>query len=151
MLGPVDWLACVESALHLRSIHESDLSTLARSVPHRAGRMLHERDPGAQSGLETHGRTRVRAAGHRTRSQVDIPGAGRIDLLVDEVVGLEIDGEKWHRERFVEDRTKDIRVRAWGIPVLRIGAAHLFDLWPETLQTLELMIEDAQRVRLHGS
>lgn len=150
-LPVVDWLACVESALHLGSIDEQDLVLLAAAVPRRTATVLGRLDRGAQSGLETHLREKLRSAGHRTRSQVEIPGAGPIDLLVDGLVGVEADGAKWHAERFLRDRTKDIRVRAWGIPVLRLGKPHVFELWDETLDVIELMIDDARRVRSHGS
>lgn len=150
-LPALDWLACVESALHLGGIDGDDVHLLAAAVPQRTARVLGLLDRGAQSGLETHAREKLRAAGHTTRSQVDIPSAGPIDLLVDGLVALELDGAKWHAERFLRDRTKDIRVRAWGIPTLRIGAPHVFESWAETLDVIELMIEDARRVQQHGS
>ena len=146
-LDPIDWLACVESALHLGNLDERDLTELASTLPRRLRSTLAKLDRGAQSGLETHGREKIRDAGHTTESQFEVPGTSPVDLLIDGCVALETDGEMWHGGRFHADRTKDIRVRAWGFPVLRIGHPHLFEMWPETLATLEDMIRDARAGR----
>ena len=146
-LGPIDWLACVESALHLGHLTDTGLAALVARTPRRLRRTLAKLDRGAQSGLETHGREKIHDAGHTTQSQFAVPGAGTVDLLVDGCVAVETDGEKWHEGRFHADRTKDIRVRAWNYPVLRIGRPHLFELWPETVAALEDMIRDARAAR----
>lgn len=148
-LSPLDWLAAVESALHLGTISSFQLEVLTAAVPARARDILSRRDPGAQSGLETHTRCKLIDAGFSVASQVYIPAAGKIDLLVEDCVGIETDGGKWHSERFLADRTKDIVVEGWSIRVLRIGAPHIFGEWDDTLITIERMVTDARRSRLH--
>lgn len=142
-LDPTDWLACVESAAHLERLRPQEIERLDAIVGARTRRTLRRRDPRAESGLETHARCRLEDAGFSVVSQVDIPGAGRLDLLVDDRVAVETDGRRWHEHRFLEDRTKDIRVEAWGIRVLRIAPVHVFDEWPHTLATIERMVRES--------
>ena len=148
-LSPLDWLAAVESALHVGTISSFQLEVLTAAVPAWARDIVSRLDRGAQSGLETHTRCKLVDAGFSVVSQVYVPAAGKIDLLVEDCVGIETDGGKWHAERFLPDRTKDITVEGWGIRVLRIGAPHIFDEWDQTLTTIERMVTDARRSRLH--
>ncbi len=144
-LDPYDALAAVESALHLGYLNPWLLDSLIELAPERMRRTLDRIDPRSQSGFETHTRVMLVDAGHTVECQVSVPGAGVLDLLVDDCVGVETDGRTWHEHRFLEDRTKDIRVGAWGIPVLRLARSHIFETWPETLATIERMIEQSPR------
>lgn len=143
-LPPLDWLASVESALHLGNLDEHGLEWLRVRIPGRLRSTLLRLDRGAGSGLETFTRELIRDAGHVVETQVWVPGVGRLDLLVDSLVGVETDGVKWHLDRFTADRTKDIGVRLWGVPTLRIGSHHIFEMWDETLATIEIMLADAR-------
>lgn len=143
-LPPDDALASVESALRLGYLDERDFEILWSFAPQWARRILARRDSGAQSGLETHTRLKLIDAGHAVRTQVRVIGTSPLDLLVDECVGVETDGHKWHADRFMKDRTKDIVVEGAGIRVLRIGGPHIFETWPQTLATIERMIRDAR-------
>jgi very-short-patch-repair endonuclease len=128
--------------LHLAQIDERSLVILAATARASARRMLPRVDRDAESGLETHVRCRLQDAGFTVETQVHVPGAGRLDLLVNERVAVETDGRRWHEHRFLEDRTKDLRVESWGIRVLRIAPMHIFDEWPETLATIERMVRE---------
>ena len=114
--------------------------------------MLTQIDRGAQSGFETHTRVLIVRAGLRVRTQAYVPGSGRFDLLVEECVGLETDGEQWHGpERFIPDRTKDLVAEEYGVRTLRIGRTHIFDSWPRTLAAIRRMVSDAQAAQeSHG-
>jgi very-short-patch-repair endonuclease len=151
-LTPYDALASVESALHTGYLDELGLRTVIEAAPRWMTPALDRLDRGAQSGLETHTRLRLQDAGHAVMSQVRIPGAGILDLLVDDCVGVETDGSLWHAETFLGDRTKDIGIETWGIRVLRIGATHVFRTWPDTMLAIERMVADApRRARMHGT
>ena len=151
-LQPIDWLASAESALHTGYLSEGEWHDVVRIAPQWMRPTIARLDRGAQSGFETHTREQLVSAGHRVRTQVGVVGASALDLLVDECVGVETDGEKWHGpERFIHDRTKDIVVEGHGIRVLRIGRPHIFDSWPRTLATIERMISDASRTQLRRS
>ncbi|MDF1479057.1 type IV toxin-antitoxin system AbiEi family antitoxin domain-containing protein [Leifsonia sp. H3M29-4] len=140
-----DALACIESALHLRELDERGLRRLRELAPRWMRATLARLDRGAQSGLETHARLRLQDAGHRVRTQAIVPGAGPLDLLVDECVGVETDGRQFHEATFIADRSKDITIESWGIRVLRLGSPHVFDSWPDTLAAIERMVADARR------
>lgn len=143
-LSADDALACVESALHVGYVDERGFERAYSAAPQWARRILDQRDAGAQSGLETHTRLKLLNAGHTVRTQVHMPGTSPLDLLVDECVGVETDGRKWHADRFLEDRTKDIIIEGADIRVLRIASPHIFETWPRTLATIERMIRNAR-------
>jgi very-short-patch-repair endonuclease len=144
-LPPLDALASVESALHLGYLSERGLDSLTHHGSLRVRTLLGRLDRGAQSGFETHTRVKLLEAGYRVRTQVHIPGAGRLDLLVESCVGIETDGAAWHgADRFIHDRTKDLIVEGQGIRVLRIARPHIFEEWPRTLATIDRMVKDAR-------
>lgn len=146
-LPPDDALASVESALHEGFIDEEQFDELYRWAPARLRPMLEQVDRGAQSGFETHTRVKLVRAGFRVRTQFPVPGTSDFDLLVEDCVAIETDGRKWHAERFVPDRTKDIIGESHHIRVLRLAGTHIFDSWPRTLDTIRTMVADAQRPR----
>lgn len=147
-LPPDDALASVESALHKEFITEDELDKLLLHAPKRLQPVLAKLDRGAQSGFETHTRVRLLRARFRVQTQFYVPGAGKLDLLVNECVGVETDGEKWHGpERFIPDRTKDLITEGHGIRMLRIARPHIFDSWPQTLDTIRRMVDDAESDR----
>jgi very-short-patch-repair endonuclease len=145
-LGPDDALACVESALHTKFLTEAQLDLVLLHAPARLHPMLSRIDRGAQSGYETWARLKLIRAGFRVRTQGYVLGAGPVDIIVEECVGLEVDGEKWHGpERFLHDRTKDRNAELQGVRMLRIGGFHVFDDWDQTLAAIQRMVTDAQR------
>lgn len=145
-LPPDDALACVESALHLRFIGEEDYVQLLTRTPSHHRRIVGAVDRGAQSGYETHTRVTLLRAGFRVTTQFFVAGAGHFDLLVNDCVAVETDGEKWHGpERFIPDRTKDLIAEGQNIRVLRIGRPHIFEWWPQTLHTITQMVDGAER------
>jgi very-short-patch-repair endonuclease len=147
-LSRYDALAALESAAHLGYLSETDLGRLIELAPRRMRTVLTRLDRRSQSGFETFTRLQLQDAGHHVECQVPIPGAGVLDLLVDDCVVIEADGEKWHANQFHADRTKDVLIEAWGVRVLRIGRPHIFDEWPTTLATIERMVaESAPRLR----
>lgn len=145
-LGPDDALACVESALHLGFLNDDELDLVMLNAPARLIPALSLLDRGAESGYETLVRLKLIRAGLRVRTQVYVAGAGRIDILVEECVGLEIDGERWHGpERFVSDRTKDRNAELQGVRMLRVARPHIFEDWNRTLAAIRRMVSDARR------
>lgn len=149
-LGPDDALACVESALHTGFLSDDQLELVMLHAPVRLHPVLAEIDRGAQSGYETLVRLKLIRAEFRVRTQAYVPGAGHVDIIVDECVGLEVDGEKWHGpERFIPDRTKDRNAELQGVRMLRIARPHIFEDWAMTLATIRRMVADAQRHPQH--
>ncbi len=152
-LNPDDALACVESALHTGFLTEEQLDLVMLHAPARLVPILLNLDRGAESGYETLVRLKLIRADFQVRTQAYVPEAGRIDILIEECVGLEIDGERWHGpERFIHDRTKDRNAELQGVRMLRVARPHIFEDWARTLATIQRMVSDArQPPRRHRS
>lgn len=82
-------------------------------------------DPQSMSITETCGRYHLKKAGYNVQGQAYIRTAGHLDLLVDGVLGIETDGEKYHHDpkQWKEDLRKDTMYVLEGIWRLRIPAA----------------------------
>ncbi len=135
-------VAAIDWALRTGAIDSADLAELARSIPGRVKPRLLEADPRCDSLPESLARTRLRAAGLRVRSQVPVPGAGPIDLLVEGVVALEVDGDEFHRDRFEHDRRKDLAITAAGMHALRPSARHVFHDWDAVLRAVRSALRE---------
>jgi very-short-patch-repair endonuclease len=128
-----DWettIAAFDWALHTGRIEMFDVEVIALQLPVRLKDLPQWVDPDCESLPESLARTRLRLEGHVVRSQVRIgEGLDRIDLVVDEVVALETDGEKFHIARFEPDRSKDLDITIDGWHALRPAANHVFHDW----------------------
>ncbi|MGO4594484.1 hypothetical protein AB4Z18_11755 [Leifsonia sp. 2TAF2] len=94
--------------------------------------------PGSDSGVESIVRQRLQAAGHLVEQQIHVPGVGRVDMRVDGVLFLEIDGFAFHsdREAFERDRARDAALGARGRARLRVSAAQVRDDWAEVIDAI---------------
>ena len=97
-------------------------------------------DPNCESLPESLARTRLRIDGHRLQSQVRMSGGRAIDLVVDGVIGIEVDGEEFHAMRFYPDREKDIDITLMGMHAMRPTAAMVFGDWDRFLRSVEAAI-----------
>ncbi|MBW8872479.1 MAG: hypothetical protein JF618_10085 [Leifsonia sp.] len=109
---------------------------------------------GADSGVESIVRQRLHARGHVVEQQVHVEGVGRMDLRVDGVLYLEIDGFSFHRDReaFGRDRLRDARLGSRGLARLRVSAAQVRDDWPSILRSIDAILAhsaNSQEARDH--
>ena len=76
--------------------------------------------PQSQSVIECLARFLLRRAGFHVESQVNVPGMGHLDLMVDGRLGIETDGAGFHMDRtsFEEDRRRWNVTTRRGIPTL---------------------------------
>lgn len=91
-----------------------------------AGRALIDMiDPQSMSISETCGRYHLRRAGYNVQGQAYIKDAGHLDLLVEGVLGMELDGRKFHdtADGWEEDLRRDTMYVVNGVWRLRIPAA----------------------------
>jgi len=120
-------VAVIDSALHQRVLSSAQLADLFRELPvrYRWIRLLVDRK--AESGLESIARLLIRAAGLTCVSQVSFAGIGRVDLLVEGRVAVELDGRSWHdpADAQVRDYARDAALAALGIVVLRFSYAQV--------------------------
>ena len=84
-------------------------------------RLLRSADGRSQSLPETFARLALRGAGFAVDPQELIAGVGHVDLLVEDLAVVEIDGFAYHGDRaqFREDRRRDRALQLLGVPVLR--------------------------------
>jgi hypothetical protein len=141
-------IAAIDSALRKGVIRARNLGPLFDSLPRRLHRLRDELDAAADSGPESIVRVRTRRAGFTVESQSRIPGSSRLDLLINGVVGLDIDSRAWHagEQRTTWDYGKTLQSFALGRPTLRILPHHIFELWPSTLAAIARTVSDMEEL-----
>lgn len=140
-------VACIDSALHLGAVSVQEWESIRRGLPERLRPLGGRVDARAGSGNESIVRLRLRAAGFAAEPQVQIPGVGRVDLVVDELVALEVDSEAFHSssDQRRTDRDRTLLALAYGMPSMRIGPEHLTaEGWSLALTAVARQVADAR-------
>lgn len=138
------FLACVESALHTGRLSRAAIPILFGSLPHGMARLRDKLDPAAESGLETLARLRLSGFVHKVRSQVVIPGInpggrpGRVDLLLDEWLVIELDGDEFHEP--VADRARNAALIRRGYRSHRFGHDQVISGWADAEATVRELL-----------
>lgn len=141
-------IACLESAVHERFLTVDQVLELCRQAPARLHRGIREMEFTSGSGMETVVRRRLRHAGYRVVAQVRVAGIGDEDLVVEDCVALETDGEKWHGpDRFHADHIRDLKTEGLGRRSIRLTHHQVFNEWETTFAAIARVVADAQRVR----
>lgn len=126
---PYHAAATLDSALNRRLVTAHDLDQLMQRMPRRIRRLRRHLDGRAESGLETLLRMAIRAAGWTVESQVEIPGVGRVDLVIDGWLVIEADGSRWHddHESIERDRERNAALVRRGYRWHRFGYDRIMD------------------------
>lgn len=143
-------IATLDSVLHLRLATRAQLDELFAELPARMQVLLNLVDGSAESGPETYMRLILRTLGLRYETQVVIPGAGRVDFLVEGWLIIECDSKEYHEgwEKQVEDRARDIAAARRGYTSIRpIASDILFDSATVRQQITEIVEAFEPRVR----
>lgn len=132
-LEPAWALAALDSALHERHLHPSDLAALAAALPPRLRPVVVAADGRAESGLETIVRHRLRLAGLRVEILVGVRGVGTVDLVVEGRLVIECDGKRYHSEdeAFDNDRRRDLVSTTARFRTLRLTWYRILFQWDE--------------------
>lgn len=117
-------VAVLDSALHGAFVTLTEIESLLERVPARHRVPPLSLDARAESGVESLIRVALVSAGLRSESQVTIPGVGRVDLLVEGRVVVEVDGRRWHDGQQSRDYARDLAAQAAGFAVVRADYAH---------------------------
>jgi hypothetical protein len=138
---PADqFIACVDSALHEGALSRAGLPALESSLSARAGRLLRFVDARSESGLESLTRYRLSAWVREIQPQFPVPGLattggnGRVDLLLDGWLVIELDGDQWHEPK--RDRARDAELVRRGFRSHRFGFDQVVYDWPRTAATI---------------
>jgi very-short-patch-repair endonuclease len=120
-LGDGDYVAAVDSALHLRLIGPEDLTVLFTSIAPRKRLLRRHVDGRAESGPETIVRLLAAELGFTVEVQKRISGVGRVDLLLDGWLVVECDSKAFHSswEQQREDRRRDQELARRGYAIYR--------------------------------
>lgn len=125
MCSPESLVASIDSALNTGRLRPVELHSLYAAMPRRLRRTRSLVDGRAMSGTETKLRLALVRAGFRAELQVAIDGVGRVDIVVDGWLIIEVDSERHHgadndRRR---DRRRDAHAILAGHDTIR------FDYW----------------------
>ncbi|MDN4614392.1 type IV toxin-antitoxin system AbiEi family antitoxin domain-containing protein [Leifsonia sp. F6_8S_P_1B] len=132
-------VAVLDTALSSGAATLVGLRRVFASEPARSRHVASLARPGSDSGVESLVRQRLEAAGHIVAQQVHVPGVGRVDMLVDGVLFLELDGFAYHGDRraFERDRARDVGLALSGRRRLRLSAAQVMNEWESALAAIE--------------
>jgi len=128
-------IAIADSILNSTRLEIADLRGALAAAPPRIRRLLDMCDGAAQAGTESLVRIRLTTLNIVVRTQVVIPGVGRVDLLVGERLIIECDSRAHHTaaSNYQEDRRRDRAALAAGYLVLRVTYADVMYRWDEVL------------------
>jgi very-short-patch-repair endonuclease len=123
-LPPIEALVIVDGALRTRKVSAPEIrKRIVGPDSVRRHGVLELADGRAESPIETVARIAIRAAGFSVDCQVYIPDVGRVDLLIDDWLVIEIDGYAHHssREQFRNDRRRANLLAEKGYVLLRFS------------------------------
>lgn len=127
-LPDLDGLVIAESAVVLGRLQLTALRVrLNGRNDARERRLVSRIVPQSQSIIECVARYLLREAGFHVESQVNIPGMGHLDLMVDGRLGIETDGAGFHMDKpsFEEDRRRWNVTTRLGVPTLVVSYSML--------------------------
>lgn len=122
-LPRLEGLTIAESAVKQGLVQLSDLRGRFPAAREKALLVLVARiRPQSGSIIETMARYLLEEAGLTVELQVNVPGMGHLDLLVDGLLGIETDGYAHHssRQAYREDRRRWNITVVRGVPTLRV-------------------------------
>jgi len=133
-------VAALDWALHTGAIDDVDFGRILLHLPQNRRAIAGWVDARCESLPESLTRTRLRLRGHRVDIQVRLGDFERIDLVVDDCVGIETDGRAYHLETFENDRRKDLDITIARLHPLRPSANMVFRHWAHVLLAVEQAI-----------
>lgn len=121
-------LATLDSACHLGIVDEAGLAEVFSLLPRRYLSLRPLVDPRSESGAETLMRLILRTLGCTVDVQVQIPGVGRVDFVVDGWLIIECDSEAHHSgwQAQKRDRRRDLAAAERGYTTIRPIAEDIF-------------------------
>lgn len=114
-------VASLDSALHQKLILPDAVPEIFAALPRELLYLRDRVDARSDAGQETVLRFIVMEAGFEFEFQVEIPGIGRIDMIVEGCVAVEADSRQFHDgwDKHARDRTRDCDLAILGYASLR--------------------------------
>lgn len=132
-------VAAIDWALHSGQLDHFDFEQLMLQLPGQKRWIRWWVDGSCESLPESLARTRLRLAGHSVEIQVPL-GRKRIDLVVDHILALEINGRQFHQDSFEEDHLKGIQMTLAGFHAMSVSAKMVFGQWNLFLRAVEIAL-----------
>ncbi|MFT0846930.1 type IV toxin-antitoxin system AbiEi family antitoxin domain-containing protein [Actinomycetaceae bacterium L2_0104] len=131
-------LIVIESALNLGKVTAGDIEVLLRHFSGKKIARIRKLLSIAESGSETRVRLFFRRRNVKVEPQVEIPGVGRVDMVVGKRLIVECDGAAYHtsRQALEDDKRRDLAARDLGFDSLRLSYRQVWDDWDATQKSL---------------
>ncbi len=131
-------VATLDTAVGLGIVDQRAIYQIFAKEPIRSRIVASRSRPGSDSGVESLARQRLQRRGFSVRQQVAVPGVGRVDMLIDERLFVEIDGFAFHSSPrdFALDRRRDAAFVLGGHRRLRFTAVDVLRDWYRVEQTI---------------
>ncbi|WP_338750900.1 hypothetical protein [Janibacter alittae] len=147
-LDPLDVGILADSALRQGRLHESQLDVIRGAVPRPVRRVLTRASASAESGTESKVRLYFQLRNIPVRAQVEIPGVGRVDLLVGRRWIVELDSRAHHtgESGYEYDRERDGCALQLGYFTTRLTHTMVFGQWGQTQTRLAQITASRQHL-----
>lgn len=124
-----DAVIICDSLLNRGLVSMCEVQAIAEAYP-RTDNALQLLDPASESGTETWFRLWARRHRLKLRSQVWIPGVGRVDFLIGSRLIVECDSVAHHTslDAYERDRARDLALKALGFEVVRLTYRQILEL-----------------------
>lgn len=147
-LDGVELTAVFDSLLNKRIVGAEQLRHLLAGRSERVQRCLEAADGSAESGTETVLRLYFRARGIAYRTQVVIPGVGRVDFLVGRRLVVEADSRAHHAGDGIErDRDRDLEAHRRGFLPFRTSYQQVFYRFEAVAAALDAVLSRGEHLR----
>ncbi len=143
--APHQFVASADSALYVGAITLESLMRLEMLLPRGVRRYLRLVNGRAESGLESIVRVLCQPFVRTIEIQVRIPGlserggVGRLDILINGWLNIELDGSEFHTTPS-SDRRRDAYLVSLGYRVHRFGYAQVIYDWPRVEATIRELL-----------
>ncbi len=123
-------IACLDTAIS-SGIEPAQLVSYFASEPAASRALSARARAGSESGIESLVRQRLDGMRLTYRQQVPIAGVGRVDLVIEPNLVVEVDGAEFHSDRaaFENDRRRDAELVSRGLRVMRLTYSRVTTDW----------------------
>lgn len=148
MSSPEDAIASLDSALNHGLLTQALADRIFAVLPRRYRRFAAHLNGLADSGLETLLRLAAEAEGWRVEVQVKIVGVGKVDLLIDGWLVVELDGAEWHDDELSqdEDSRREAELTLLGYGWHRFRYRQVMEELPQCLEVIRTILASGRPV-----
>jgi very-short-patch-repair endonuclease len=141
-----DLIASIDSAMHQRLLSRRELDLVIGVLPRRLRRIGGLVNPLADSGQETLMRLGAEGEGWQVEVQVKIDGVGRVDLLINGWLVVELDSRQWHDNEPSqdEDHRRNAELTLRGYRWHRFRPAQVLDDMPMCLEVIRTILAEGR-------